>query len=522
MMFFERQGRNIRMLDADASLVTDITLPEGSRIQNVLPVNPYTHLIELRDRYALMSFEEDGRCLLRAVDTPTNIPKNLLCSRNVEIASNKQPLHIIASDQYYAITSNGFPMTFSAGEVNVSKREQDSSHDDVHSNKPYQYAHPHLNSLILDSGHIVRAMPHWRIPAKAIHEDISPDDYVGVLEIVDPLNENDSISSALNAWEKLFGDQTDESLRLEFGKDDFDMSKLDDPKIGKVDPANTPHVGGSTWAGGTGGYNTAGLGGVGGPFRLDAGHDVHQLPQNAKDAVPEHIRRKAREIAKSEYKKRLHEIDMSEHDAKMYNALYGRIEKQSRILRSVIDSLEAKAKERQWIRHQTNGDLDDAKLVEGITGERTIYRRRIDQKPDESAEQNKPKRIRFCFDVSGSMYRFNGYDQRLQRSLESALLVMESLHGKHSKIIYDIVGHSGESEKVSFVKLNNSPSNENSRLKVLKKMLLHSQFCMSGDSTLECMQLSADEISKEDSDERFVVVVSDANFDRFLLFYKTS
>ena len=57
----------------------------------------------------------------------------------------------------------------------------------------------------------------------------------------------------------------------------------------------------------------------------------------------------------------------------------------------------------------------------------------MDQPPDPS-EQRKPKRIRLCFDVSGSMYRFNGYDQRLQRSLEAALLVMEALDGKSDKI----------------------------------------------------------------------------------------
>lgn len=63
-----------------------------------------------------------------------------------------------------------------------------------------------------------------------------------------------------------------------------------------------------------------------------------------------------------------------------------------------------------------------------------IYRRRIDQPPDPGTDLLKPKRIRLCFDVSGSMYRFNGLDQRLQRSLESALLVMESLEGKQDKI----------------------------------------------------------------------------------------
>ena len=58
----------------------------------------------------------------------------------------------------------------------------------------------------------------------------------------------------------------------------------------------------------------------------------------------------------------------------------------------------------------------------------------MDKKLEDSVAQKKPKRIRFCFDVSGSMYRFNGYDNRLQRSIESALLVMEGLHGKENKI----------------------------------------------------------------------------------------
>ena len=49
------------------------------------------------------------------------------------------------------------------------------------------------------------------------------------------------------------------------------------PKHGKVDETGAPHVGGNTWAGGTGGRDTAGLGGKGGPYRLDAGHEVYQV-----------------------------------------------------------------------------------------------------------------------------------------------------------------------------------------------------------------------------------------------------
>merc|ERR1719486_645685 len=70
--------------------------------------------------------------------------------------------------------------------------------------------------------------------------------------------------------------------------------ELADPKHGKEDPNNDPHIGGNTWAGGTGGRDTAGLGGKGGPYRLDKGHDVHQLSDEEKADVPEHIRRAAK------------------------------------------------------------------------------------------------------------------------------------------------------------------------------------------------------------------------------------
>ena len=34
-------------------------------------------------------------------------------------------------------------------------------------------------------------------------------------------------------------------------------------------------------------------------------------------------------------------------------------------LRVILGSLQAKGKERQWVKHQTFGDLDDTKLIEG-------------------------------------------------------------------------------------------------------------------------------------------------------------
>ena len=44
--------------------------------------------------------------------------------------------------------------------------------------------------------------------------------------------------------------------------------------------------------------------------------------------------------------------------------------------------IQAKSKERQWLKHQMTGELDDMKLIEGLTGEKNIYKRRAEQEPE--------------------------------------------------------------------------------------------------------------------------------------------
>ena len=41
----------------------------------------------------------------------------------------------------------------------------------------------------------------------------------------------------------------------------------------------------------------------------------------------------------------------------------------------------------------------------GLTGEKTIYRRRAEKEPEIGTPQTKPKRLKLVIDVSGSMYR---------------------------------------------------------------------------------------------------------------------
>lgn len=44
-------------------------------------------------------------------------------------------------------------------------------------------------------------------------------------------------------------------------------------------------------------------------------------------------------------------------------------------------TLQAKGKERQWLRHQATGELDDTKIIDGLAGEKAIYKRRGDLAP---------------------------------------------------------------------------------------------------------------------------------------------
>lgn len=62
--------------------------------------------------------------------------------------------------------------------------------------------------------------------------------------------------------------------------------------------------------------------------------------------------------------------------------------------------MEAKKNERVWVKNQSSGDIDDARLIEGITGERAIYKKRGEIPPEMGAFQELPKRMNFVFDLS--------------------------------------------------------------------------------------------------------------------------
>uniref|UniRef100_A0A8D3DV18 von Willebrand factor A domain-containing protein 8 n=1 Tax=Scophthalmus maximus TaxID=52904 RepID=A0A8D3DV18_SCOMX len=500
--------------------------------------------------------------------------ENLSAALDQKIVS---PNRVLADIGAYARVVVGFPDLMSPNEVYSFKRPVDlsamrSGESGAHmllSGGPRGSGSAKRDNCValLSANQVVRALPPAKVPLREIYpKDVTPPMTAAYLEVTDlnskkvkyvpvprstsvspytswlskvsesdvlvaPLGSGgvvtvdmggyvrlwetglDSLQRSLMEWRNMIGTEDGRPLQItiqrESGQD------VTAPKHGKIDANNDPHVGGNQWAGGTGGRDTAGLGGKGGPYRLDAGHKVYQVSQAEKDAVPEDVRRAAREMGEKAFKERLKEINMSEYDAATYERFSAAVRRQVQSLRIILDSLQAKGKERQWLKNQALGDLDDAKIIDGLTGEKAIYKRRGELDPELGSPQQKPKRLRVLVDVSGSMYRFNGVDGRLERSMEAVCMVMEALESYEHKFKYDVVGHSGDGYDIELVRADSVPKNNKQRLKVLKTMHAHAQFCMSGDHTLEGTQASIKELAREEADEHFVVVLSDANLERY-------
>ncbi|KAF8878073.1 AAA domain-containing protein [Infundibulicybe gibba] len=252
-------------------------------------------------------------------------------------------------------------------------------------------------------------------------------------------------------------------------------TELGEPKEGVHD--DKEHHGGNTYAGG--------------------------VSDALKSNVPDHIKEKAREMARQELKRRLEELDMSASEAKGYGELLAATQAHMLSLHDLLEHLAAKEEERVWVKRQTDGELDDSRLTEGLTGEATVYKRRGMEKPELGRPQIKPKRIRFRFQ----------YDGRLKRSMEAAAMLMETFDRLSHKEKY--VWDSGDGADILLVDAEHPPSELKDRWKVVEKMLMIPQYAFAGDFTVEAIETGVNQVGKFDADDWFVIAITDANFGRY-------
>lgn len=72
-------------------------------------------------------------------------------------------------------------------------------------------------------------------------------------------------------------------------------------------------------------------------------------------------------------------------------------------------------------------------------------------------------------------------------------MIMEAFEKGGERFDYEISGHSGDSPNIVFIK-GDKPANNAERLKILQKMVAHTQYCYAGDCTLEACGLALDEV----------------------------
>jgi len=286
-------------------------------------------------------------------------------------------------------------------------------------------------------------------------------------------------------------------------------TRASEPKHGKIDPKNEPHIGGNTWAGGTGGSDTAGLGGRGGPYRLDSGHPVHQVSDAMKAEVSDEAARRARTMAKDALQQKLKDINMGNNDWKRYSNLRSRVEEQITQLKSHLREIKKRSEERVWMKKQSSGELDENRLVDALAGERDVFRRRGNPSNVSNLAANEKINIKLLVDISASMYRFNSYDQRLERLLEATLMMMDTMKDD-KRFSFNIIGHNGSSAEIPLVNPN-TPLDESTQLKVLECMVANTQYTYAGDNTVKAIDLAIAGAAKGE----LIIVISDANLERY-------
>eukprot|EP01134_Creolimax_fragrantissima_P008370 CFRG8370T1 len=347
--------------------------------------------------------------------------------------------------------------------------------------------------------------------------------------------EEDVLKSGFETWMTMMGVKQNQVLSLDIS-DNTPNNQLKETEPGgstnRSQMGGMPGVGkvgvggeeggsqGGGGGGGTGGATGTGAGGGEGADKKSDGFGGYSIDPSGSIMVDDDVDAAAvQEMAllalDPEIREQLTQMKKGPNKPGRYEAIVEAVQRPIKQLRVVLESVQAKEKEREWINNQNQGDLDDAKLLDGMMGEENIYKRRGEPDQQMGLHQAKPKRMAFVVDLSASMSRFNDWDKRLDRLADAVVMVMESLVGFEHKYHYSIVGHSGSTPTIPLVGFGKPPSSASERMEVVTKMYGYASGSVSGDNTLNAARLAVDEVVAEEADDYFVFVVSDANVGRY-------
>ena len=153
------------------------------------------------------------------------------------------------------------------------------------------------------------------------------------------------------------------------------------------------------------------------------------LAESKEDAVE--VLREARKRAKQASQSQRKTLDIDDVDEERYDEIYNSVRNEISQLHVILQTVEAKEKERVWLRGKASGEMDDSRLVDlaigkdqlmmldslreefvtykrlTLIGEKNVYKQR-GQRDEARLTQRLPKRLSFVVDISGSMAYFNG------------------------------------------------------------------------------------------------------------------
>ncbi|CAB1346522.1 unnamed protein product, partial [Coregonus sp. 'balchen'] len=334
LLFYKEGGNQLDVLDVLEGRVHTISLPINlSKVFLVaedrwLLVESNTNKKFLLTKPMHMGAEDSGVCQLHSVSedgvstghgassgevcVPQTVGSDQLPNENLSAALGQKivsPNRLLSDTSSYARIIVGFPDLMSPNEVYSFKRDMDLSEMRGGDSGGQMFFRGGLKSSVakrtncvslLSANQVVRALPPGQVPLKDIFPpDVTPPMTAAYLEVSD----TDVLLAGLGSGGVVTVDMGGYVRLWETGLDNLQRSLLEwRTMIGSEDSRPiqlNEREYSEMWHWGR---DTAGLGGKGGPYRLDAGHKVHQLSKAEIDAIPEDIRRAAREMGEKAFK----------------------------------------------------------------------------------------------------------------------------------------------------------------------------------------------------------------------------